>query len=432
MPATVPIDREVLSNLRLGDEQALERLFRTNYPQLADKARAELDDPAVAPRVVEGAFLRAWAERAQFETPEALDHFLQRSVHEGALREKSRRAALHRFEQREGVKPGTTGSHAVPADVPVDAAWAHVSAILHAPPPDAQHDADVRHEHSRHEAAQHLASVAKRPPWVAPVIIAVALAAAFTVGMRWMDRAGGDVAINSALSSPDVRVRLTRPGERAALTLTDGSRATLGADSKMSIPPGFGEPLRALALEGAASFNVQDGGTRPFHVRTPQAMVTAVGTAFDVRAFPSDARTLVRVREGSVTVRAREGDATRSLAAGDFVAVGADGAIGDVAADARDAAFAWADNRMVIRNRPLREALQEAHRWFGLTLLVPDSALLARPVSVDVELGATRALLADLEKSGRLTFGYEEQRMVLRDAGAAAAKAPAAKAKARR
>ena len=288
------------------------------------------------------------------------------------------------------MKPGTTGAHAI-ADLPVDAAWAHVSAILHAPPPDAQHDADVRHEHSRHEAAQHMASVAKRPPWVAPVIIAVALAAAFTRGMRWMDRAGGDVAVNSALSSPDLRVRVTRPGERAALTLTDGSRATLGADSKMSIPPSFGEPMRALALEGAASFNVQDGGTRPFHVRTPQAMVTAVGTAFDVRAFPSDGRTLVRVREGTVTVRAREGDETRTLAAGDFVEVGANGAMRDVANDARDGAFAWADNRMVLRGRPLREAIAEAHRWFGLTLLVPDSALLARPVNVDVELGATRA-----------------------------------------
>lgn len=426
MPATVPLDREVLSNLRLGDEQALERLFRTNYPQLADKARAELDDPAVAPRVVEGAFLRAWAERAQFETPEALDHFLQRSVHEGAVREKSRRAALHRFEQREGVKH-VTASHAVPADVPVDAAWAHVSAILHAPPPDAQHDADVRHEHSRHEAAQHMASVAKRPPWVAPVIIAVALLGAFTLGMRWMDRAGGDVAVNSALSQPDLRVRLTRPGERAALTLTDGSRATLGADSKMSIPPTFGERVRALSLEGAASFNVQDGGTRPFHVRTPQAMVTAVGTAFDVRAYPSDARTMVRVREGTVTVRAREGDETRTLTGGDYVEVGADGAMRDVAADARDNAFGWADNRLVIRGRPLREAVKDAQRWFGLTLLVPDSALLSRPVNVDVELGATRALLADLEKSGRLTFGYEEQRMVLRDAGAA--KAPAAQSK---
>jgi ferric-dicitrate binding protein FerR (iron transport regulator) len=417
MPATAPIDREVLTNLRLGDEQALERLFRTTYPQLADRARAELDDPSCAPRVVEGAFLRAWAEREQFETPESLERFLQRSVHEGAVREKSRRAALHRFEQREGVKPGT--HHAAHADVPVDAAWAHVSAILHAPPADPEHDAHVRHEHSRHEAAQHMAAVAKRPPWVAPVVIAVVLAALFTVGMRWMDRAGGDVAINNALSSPDLRVRVTRPGERAALTLTDGSRAVLGADSKLSIPPTYGERVRALSLEGAASFTVQDGATRPFHVRTPQAMVTAVGTAFDVRAFPRDGRTQVRVREGSVTVKGREGEGVRTLAAGTVVEVRADGSVHDVPAGAREAAFAWADNRLVLRDRPLREAVAEAQRWFGLTLLVPDSALLARPVSVDAELGASRALLAQLEKSGRLTFGYEEQRMVLRDAGAA-------------
>ncbi|MGZ8376340.1 MAG: FecR domain-containing protein [Gemmatirosa sp.] len=425
MPVSAPIDREVLTNLRLGDEQALERLFRSSYPQLADKARAELDDPSFAPRVVEGAFLRAWAERAQFETPESLERFLQRSVHEGAVREKSRRAALHRFEQREGVKPGATGAHhAAPADVPVDAAWAHVSAVLHAPPVDAEHDAHVRHEHSRHEAAQHLASVAKRPPWMAPVLIAVLLTAAFTVGMRWMDRAGGDVAVNNALSSPDLRVRLTRPGERAALTLTDGSRAVLGADSKLSIPPSYGERVRALSLEGAASFTVQDGNARPFHVRTPQAMVTAVGTVFDVRAFPQDARTQVRVREGSVTVKAREGTDVRTLAAGSVTEVRADGSIHDVAAAARDAAFGWADNRLVLRDRPLREAIEEARRWFGLTLLVPDSALLSRPVTVDAELGASRALLAQLEKTGRLTFGYENQRMVLRDAGTAKAPAP--------
>ena len=66
MPGTATIDREVLLNLKLGDERALERLFRTSYPHLADRARAELDDPASAPRVVEGAFLRAWSERATF------------------------------------------------------------------------------------------------------------------------------------------------------------------------------------------------------------------------------------------------------------------------------------------------------------------------------------------------------------------------------
>ncbi|MDF1503671.1 FecR domain-containing protein [Roseisolibacter sp. H3M3-2] len=421
MPATAPIDREVLLNLKLGDEHALERLFRTAYPHLADRARAELDDPASAPRVVEGAFLRAWDHRADFESPEALERFLQRSVHEGAVREKSRRASLHRFEQHEKVKPIHAGDRlAAPvADLPVDDAWQHLSAVLHAPPPDAAKVADAHHQHHKHEAAMHIASVAKRPPWAGPVIVAVVLAALFLVAMRWMDRTSGDVAVSRALASTEVRVRSTRPGERAALTLTDGSKATLAGDSKLRIPSAFGAPVRAVALEGAASFQVQGGGDAAFHVRTGEAMLTATGTAFDVRAFPGEARTLVRVREGTVT--AKFGETTRALAAGDVVDLRPDGSAREVPAAARDVAFAWADGRLVLRDRPLREALVDINRFTGLTLLVPDASLLTRTVSADVELGSTRALLADLEKSGRLAFGYDGPRMVLRDAAAAGA-----------
>lgn len=426
MPATAPIDREVLVNLRLGDEHALERLFRTSYPQLADRARAELDDPASAPRVVEGAFLRAWAERASFESPEALERFLQRSVHEGAVREKSRKASLHRFEHHERVRmvqPGerlANGAAGLADMPPVDEAWHHLERVLHAPPPDAAKVASAHHDHAKHEAAMHIASVAKRPPWVGPVTVAVVLAALFLIAMRWMDRTGSDVAVNRALASSEMRLRSTRPGERAALTLTDGSRAMLAGDSRLRIPVAFGDPVRAVALEGAASFTVQ-AGEHAFHVRTGEAMLTATGTAFDVRAFPAEARTLLRVREGTVTARA--GETTRTLTAGEAVDLRPDGSVRPVTREAGEVAFAWADGRLVLRERPLREALGEIHRFFGLTLLVQDSALLARPVSADVELGATRTLLADLERSGRLAFGYDGPRMVLRDAAAAGAPA---------
>jgi ferric-dicitrate binding protein FerR (iron transport regulator) len=411
---TTPIDREVLLNMRLGDEHALERLFRTSYPQLADRARAELDDPSFAPRVVEGAFLRAWAERDQFETPESLERFLQRSVHEGAVREKTRRASLHRFEEREGIKPHPPRQAAL-ADVKVDDAWAHVSAVLHARPADAA-VIDQRHVHSRHEAAVHMASVAKRPPWIAPIATALVLGALFLMGMRWMDRTGSDATVAAMLNAPDARLRMTRPGERAALTLTDETRAVLGGDSRLQIPKAFGDPNRAVSLEGAASFTPARNAERPFHVRTAQAMVTATGTVFDVRAVKQEARTLVRVREGTVTVRV--GDEARTLAAGDAIAVAGDGSVRPLAGAARAEAFAWADGRLVFTNRPLREALGEVQRWTVLSLSVPDTRLLDRPVSVAVELGATRALLAALEKTGRLKFDYEAQRMVLRDAAA--------------
>ena len=420
MPATALIDRDVLLHLQLGDEQALERLFRTSYPMLADRARSELDDPAGAPRLVEGAFLRAWHERAQFDTPESLERFLQRSVHEGAVREKSRRASLHRFEVREGVKAHAPASPIAPladqrADTLVmDAAWEHVSAVLHAPPADAEHAANVRHDHSRHEAAQHMVAVVRRPPWIWPAVTAVVLAALMLVGARWMDRSSTDVAVTRALAAPDVRTRITRPGERATLTLTDGSRAMLGGDSKLNIPPTFGDVVRAVGLEGAASFTVHPAADRPFIVRTGQVTVTATGTAFDVRSFAGEGGTLVRVRSGSVEVRA--GEQLHTIAAGQTMALRADGTMQPLDARATTERFAWADGRLVIRDRPLQEALGEVRRWTGLTLETKDPAVLARPVSVDVELGATRALIAALEKTGKVTFGYEGTHMVLRDA----------------
>jgi ferric-dicitrate binding protein FerR (iron transport regulator) len=417
MQATAtPIDREVLLNMRLGDERALERLFRSSYAQLADRARAELDDPACAPRVVEGAFLRAWAEREQFETPEALERFLQRTVHEGAVREKTRRASLHRFEEREGIKPHPPHHRAAPVDVKVDDAWAHVTAALHAVPPDPA-VIDQRHVHSRHEAAVHMASVAKRPPWIAPLATALVLGMVFLIGMRWMDRAGSDAAVSSALNAPEPRLRMTRAGERATLTLTDDTRAMLGGDSRLRIPKAFGTPVRAVSLEGTATFTPTPDAAQPFHVRTEQAMLTATGTTFDVRSIPGEARTLVRVREGTVRVTANE--QSHEVAKGEALDVRGDGTTRPLAGAAVSEAFAWADGRLIMTNRPLREALGEVQRSFGLTLSVPDPKLLDRPVTVNVELGATRALLAALEQTGRLKFDYENQRMVLRDAAAA-------------
>lgn len=414
MPSTAPIDRDVLSSLRLGDEQALERLFRDSYPTLRDRARAELDDPSAAPRVVEDAFLRAWAHRTEFESPESLERFLQRSVHECAVREKSRRNALHRFEQREGVKVGDHVVSEAIAELPVDTAWAHVSAAIHAPPVDAEHAAHVRHDVSRHHSAEHIGAIAKRPAWIAPLALAAVLAAAFLVGMRWMDRTSDDVRVTRALAAQDVRVRATRPGEQANMTLTDGSRAAVAGDSKLTIPPSFGEGLRALALEGAASFTVASNAAAAFHVRTPQATVTATGTAFDVRAYAGEGRTLVRVREGSVTVRA--GEQSRAVGAGEAIDVRSDGSMRPVGGQALAEGFAWAAGRLVLTDRPLREALVDVKRAFGLTLEVPDAALLDRKVSANVELGSSRALIAELEKSGQLAFGYEAQKMVLRDA----------------
>lgn len=418
MPETLPrIDPDVLAGIRHGDEQSLERVFRDRFPALVQEANAQLEERAGVPRVVESAFIRVWNERTTFETPEALDGFLHTAVREGAAREHKRLATLHRFEAGAHVHVPT---HATSAPT-VDEAWSHFAATLHAPPPDPTAAAHAR-EVSRHGAAGHVAAIAKRRVPVMAVAIGLVIAAIVVAPIWWMSQRGPESGATRALASPDVRVVSTLPGQQASVTLLDGSRAALGADSKLVIAPDFGSTVRAAKLEGTALFTVAPGNRHPFQVRAGNASVTATGTTFGVHAYPGDDEVTVVAREGSVTVKAAGG--TRDVSAARGVVVSKAGVIRDASKHELDRGLGWTEDRLVIADRPLRDALREMSRWYGLEIKVRDSTLLKRSVSVAAGLQSPRDAIAALERSSGLKFDYEDEgrTMVLRDASAKPAK----------
>lgn len=421
MPAMQPIDRDVLTGLQLGDERALERVFRDRFAPLSQQATAALDDAAAAPRVVEGAFVRVWEERGHIESPEALESFLYDAVKSGAARERSRRAAAHRMGHAHdnGHAHEGTHQHAAAAAVTVDDAWAHVSHVLHAPAHGAGHSEEAQHAHhdiTRHDAAAHVAALGKRAAWQIPTAIAVVLAVAIFGAIRWMDNASADTAVTSALASPDGRTVSTLASQRAATTLGDGSKVSLGADAKLRIPPSFPATMRAVKLDGAASFEVATDAAKPFIVRAGDASITATGTAFDVSAYPKDAASVLRVRSGSVTVKSLSTGTSQTVEAGQSVAVTRDGAMSAPSAAALDEAFGWTDGRFVVDNRPLGEVLPLLVRWYGMDIKPTDPSLLTRPVTMRAPLASSREAIAALESSAKVKFDYQDKAMVLRDA----------------
>src|SRR6185312_11690286 len=89
----------------------------------------------------------------------------------------------------------------------------------------------------------------------------------------------------------------TRTGEQIQVTLPDGSQVSLGARSKLTVA--YTRGARDVRLEaGEAFFAVQKNAARPFRVHVLDGVVTAVGTAFDVRT--TNDRVLVAVAEGVV------------------------------------------------------------------------------------------------------------------------------------
>jgi ferric-dicitrate binding protein FerR (iron transport regulator) len=424
-----PIDRDVLTGFRAGDEGSLERVFKQRFTELTDDARQQFGEThGPAPKVVERAFLRAWEERARFETPEALESFLRESVHEQVVRERSRIAALHRIDGHDSLRGGLPRAAAQRAiePIPLEESWKHVHAMLHPA------SAEVRHkalDDARHEAAHHLADITKPRSLKLPLITAGVIAAAILGGLWWVDQNSADAAVSNALSSADARVIGSGAGQIGSTTLKDGTTAKVGPDTKLTISPTYGTNLRAVKLEGAASFNVQPGVKEPFAVRVRDVTIYATGTAFDVTAFPADPSVIVRVREGSVDVRG-EGD-PRTVTAGHAVAVNKEGAVSDISGPALQQAVAWVDGKFAVADRPLREVLPLLTRWYRIDLQVKDSSLLGRPVNGAATLDSSMAAIREIEKSTGLKFDWEGKTMVLRDAKAAAPAAPPAPKKKR-
>ena len=88
-------------------------------------------------------------------------------------------------------------------------------------------------------------------------------------------------------------------GQRAELTLPDGTKVWLNAGSKLSYPSFFGKE-RKVFLSGEGFFNVSKNEKVPFIVSTRTIDVKALGTQFNVFSYPESNYTGVYLQEGSV------------------------------------------------------------------------------------------------------------------------------------
>ena len=77
-------------------------------------------------------------------------------------------------------------------------------------------------------------------------------------------------------------------GSRAYLVLPDDSEVWLNAGSTLRYSAGYGIEHRNLKLDGEAYFEVKDGQLFPFRVQVSDIFVQALGTSFNIKAYPEE------------------------------------------------------------------------------------------------------------------------------------------------
>lgn len=91
-----------------------------------------------------------------------------------------------------------------------------------------------------------------------------------------------------------------RSGEKAEVTLPDGTVVYMNAQTTVEYPSDFGLANRNLRLSGEAWFDVSKDSGRPFRVDVGGGTVEVLGTKFNVNAYPGSDIVETTLVEGSV------------------------------------------------------------------------------------------------------------------------------------
>lgn len=189
-----------------------------------------------------------------------------------------------------------------------------------------------------------------------------------------------------------VNVYKTAPAQRASLQLPDGSMVVLAPASELRYPSDFGKSSRSIELTGEAVFTVSKQAPAPFIVHTHDATVRVLGTVFGIKAFYHSQSVRVIVADGKVAL----GNGA-VLSMGDISEITANGTQITHNADVV-AALSWTQGRLVFKGVPLRDAVKDLERWYGLNITISAPNLANRLITISLDNDPAEAVFAMLEQ----------------------------------
>ena len=123
------------------------------------------------------------------------------------------------------------------------------------------------------------------------------------------------------------------------LTLSDGTRVYLNAESRLKYPVVFRGTERVVELSGEAYFKVSKDALRPFVVKMNGVNVRVLGTSFNVRSYADEGQVVTTLVEGKVKVNDQ---------------------------DIVEQYVAWQEGTFVFRNERLENIMKTLGRWYGV------------------------------------------------------------------
>jgi ferric-dicitrate binding protein FerR (iron transport regulator) len=227
---------------------------------------------------------------------------------------------------------------------------------------------------------------------------------------------GAQLAYTSAgnpLSTTVLYNTITTPrGGQYRLVLADGTKVWLNAASSLRFPTAFTGRERAVEVTGEAYFEVTHNAAMPFVVRNGQAAVTVLGTHFNVMAYQDEPSLTVTLLQGSV--RVSQGNATRLLQPGQQASIGAGSAAISIVKDIDvDHIVSWKNGLFDFDDESLAVVMRQLSRWYDAEVRYTGEMPEGHYTGAIRRQANLSEVLKMLELAGGVHFSIEQKRIVV-------------------
>lgn len=154
-------------------------------------------------------------------------------------------------------------------------------------------------------------------------------------------------------------------GQKSDISLPDGTKVHLNADSKLCYGSHFNGKQRQVELIGEAYFDVAKDAQSPFIVKAGDIQVQALGTSFNVKAYPEDETITTYLAEGSVVVTSLT--QSINLSPGEIAVYSQKETQITMKKEEDDRMFtAWMSNEMVFNDEPILNIVKQLERNYNV------------------------------------------------------------------
>lgn len=180
----------------------------------------------------------------------------------------------------------------------------------------------------------------------------------------------------NASDTPVYTTVSTLRGNEYQLTLQDGTRVWLNAESSIRFPTVFKGNERRVVIRGEAYFEVAKMPAKPFKVDIESAVgrgeIEVLGTHFNVSAYPDDKEVRTTLLEGSVKIS--KSNETKILRPGEQAQYDQEKLRVTKRANVEEAT-AWKNGFFAFDNTDIKQILQEVARWYNVAVVYENTGL---------------------------------------------------------